>query len=112
MKRGSRKAQLIELAAKIFAEEGYTETTVERISGEAGISGPAFYRHFSSKQEILDCISLSGMELAVETARELLNEEGLSEEAIVRNLIRSRLDYMFGPMSAPYLLAISQQAHL
>ena len=112
MKRGSRKAQIVSLAAKIFAEEGYTETTIDRISNEMGITGPALYRHFSSKQEILDIICIGGIEQALETAREIEKETDLTAEEKLRKLIKIRLDYLFGSMRPSYLLAVSQKAHL
>ena len=112
MKNGSRKAQLIRIAAEVFAEDGYTETTIDRISNEAGITGPALYRHFSSKQEILDTICVSGIEQALETARDIQIQENLSAEQKLRKLIKTRIDYLFGPMCAAYLLAVSQKAHL
>lgn len=112
MKRGLRKAQLISIAAKIFAEEGYTETTIERISNEAGITGPALYRHFSSKQEILDTICVNGIGQALDTARAIHSKADLSPEDMLRELIKTRLDYLFGPMCPAYLLAVSQKAHL
>lgn len=112
MKRGSRKAQLLKIAAKIFAREGYTETTIDRISNEAGITGPALYRHFSSKQEMLDTICIEGIEQALDTARQIRTETELSAEEMLRKLIGTRLDYLFGPMCASYFLAVSQKAHL
>jgi AcrR family transcriptional regulator len=112
MKTGSRKVQLIQIAAKIFAEEGYTETSIDRISNEAGLTGPALYRHFSSKQEILDTICVSGVEQALEAAREIQIEADSTVEETLKKLIMSRLDYLFGPLSAAYLLAANQKAHL
>ena len=112
MKSGLRKAQLIQIAAKIFAKEGYTETSIDSISKQAGMTGPALYRHFSSKQEILDTICISGLEQALKTAYEIHAETNLTPEEMLRKLIRSRINYLSGPMCEAYLLAVSQQAHL
>jgi AcrR family transcriptional regulator len=109
---GSRKAQLIQIAAKIFAEEGYTETSIDRISNEAGVTGPALYRHFASKQEILDTICISAIKQALGTAREIQTEKDLTAEEMLRKLIKSRLDYLFSPTCASYFLAVSQKSHL
>ena len=55
----SRRAQLIEVATKLFLEKGFKETGIETILSQAGLTGPALYRHFSSKQEILDTICIN-----------------------------------------------------
>jgi len=44
-----RKAQIVRVAARAFSERGYHPVGVDEIAAEIGISGPALYRHFSSK---------------------------------------------------------------
>src|SRR3546814_17092676 len=77
----SRRAELLEIAAKIFAEDGYKETGIESILKHAGLTGPALYRHFSSKQEILDTICIAYMQQGLNEALEVQSEPGLSAEA-------------------------------
>jgi AcrR family transcriptional regulator len=48
-----RKHAIGRAAAKLFDRQGYLETTLEDISGEAGVSKGAVYYYFSSKHEIL-----------------------------------------------------------
>lgn len=47
-----RRAQLLIVATRLFAAKGYDETTTAAIAGEAGVSEPVLYRHFSSKLEL------------------------------------------------------------
>ncbi len=52
--RGLRTRQLlIEAAASCFAEYGYARTRISDIVFQAGVSQGNFYRHFTSKDEIL-----------------------------------------------------------
>jgi len=44
---------ILEIARKLFAEEGYQSVSMRRIGQEAGCSPMAVYRHFASKQELL-----------------------------------------------------------
>ena len=41
-----------ESALRIFRERGYTASTVEEISAEAGVARATFYLHFKSKSEL------------------------------------------------------------
>ena len=55
--RAAERARLIEEAAtRLFAERGYSSTSVEDIATAAGVTKPMLYRHFESKQEL--CIFL------------------------------------------------------
>jgi len=108
----SRKAELLEIAAKIFAEQGYKETGIESILKQAGLTGPALYRHFSSKQEILDTICIASMERGLESALDIQSEPGLNAEEKLRKLLKIRLDYLFGPAGHAHILSVSQRAHL
>ncbi|WIX78335.1 TetR/AcrR family transcriptional regulator [Amycolatopsis carbonis] len=56
---GSRRAELLALAVKLFAERGYVSTTVRDIADAAGILSGSLYHHFDSKESMADEI-LSG----------------------------------------------------
>src|ERR1700730_14284005 len=45
------RQRLQESALRIFRERGYTASTVEEISAEAGVARATFYLHFKSKSE-------------------------------------------------------------
>src|SRR5437764_742738 len=45
-----RRAQLIEIGRKLFAEKGFDATTVEEIAAKAGVSKPVVYEHFGGKE--------------------------------------------------------------
>lgn len=49
----SRRQQILETAARLFADRGFHGVSVHDIGAACGISGPALYRHFSSKDTIL-----------------------------------------------------------
>lgn len=40
-------------AARLFARRGFHGTSIEDLGAACGISGPALYKHFASKQEVL-----------------------------------------------------------
>ncbi len=50
--KAERKRQLLGHAKKLFASNGYHDTTTEKIAQAAGVSEPVLYRHFSSKKAL------------------------------------------------------------
>ncbi|ORA14014.1 TetR family transcriptional regulator [Mycobacterium asiaticum DSM 44297] len=50
----SRRDELLDLAAVMFAERGLRATTVRDIADGAGILSGSLYHHFASKEEMVD----------------------------------------------------------
>lgn len=50
----ARRGELLATAAEVFAEQGYSATTVRRIADEAGMLAGSLYYHFDSKESMLD----------------------------------------------------------
>jgi AcrR family transcriptional regulator len=48
-----RRSQILEVAARLFAERGFHGVSVGDIGRAVGISGPALYKHFDSKDDVL-----------------------------------------------------------
>jgi AcrR family transcriptional regulator len=61
----SRREQLLSTAADLFAERGFHGTSVADLGAACGMSGPALYKHFPSKDAML-------AEMLVEISEELL----------------------------------------
>ena len=57
--RSRRRADMVAIAADLFAQKGYRATTVREIADAAGILSGSLYHHFDSKESIGDEI-LSG----------------------------------------------------
>jgi AcrR family transcriptional regulator len=51
-----RRAELLDVARRLFAEHGYRATTTRQIASAAGVSDALLYRHFASKQDMLEQI--------------------------------------------------------
>src|SRR4030088_940990 len=50
----SRREELLELAATMFAERGLRATTVRDIADSAGILSGSLYHHFKSKEQMVE----------------------------------------------------------
>ena len=51
---GSRRDELLRIAARLFAERGFKNTTVRDIADAAGILSGSLYHHFDSKEAMVD----------------------------------------------------------
>lgn len=51
-----RRDEILDAAARLFAERGYSGTGVDDIGAAVGITGPSVYKHFPSKDAILVAI--------------------------------------------------------
>ena len=61
----TRREQILDTAANLFAERGFHGVSVVELGAACGISGPALYKHFPSKDAML-------AEMLVEISEELL----------------------------------------
>jgi TetR/AcrR family transcriptional regulator, cholesterol catabolism regulator len=50
----TRRSELLEIAAGLFAEKGFKNTTVRDIADAAGILSGSLYHHFDSKEAMVD----------------------------------------------------------
>ncbi len=51
-----RKNQILQEATRLFSHFGYDRVTVKQLAEACGISEPALYRHFESKDSIYDAV--------------------------------------------------------
>ncbi len=51
-----RRDQILNAAATLFRRRGYHAVGIDDIGAEVGVSGPAVYRHFPSKQALLESV--------------------------------------------------------
>jgi AcrR family transcriptional regulator len=47
-----RRSQLLEVAGRLFAEQGFHGLSMEQLADAAGVSKPVLYQHFPSKQRL------------------------------------------------------------
>ena len=74
--KGERTREAIMAAASdLFRERGFRETSLGDIGAAAGVSGPAIYRYFKSKGELLSVLIEEAAVLWRGTADEVLDQD-------------------------------------
>ena len=89
---GSRREQILAQAAELFAARGFHGVSVHDVGAACGISGPALYRHFPSKDAMLAEMLVSISErLLFEGKRRVAGAP--DDEAALRALIAWHIDF-------------------
>lgn len=83
----SRRAEIVNIAAKLFADRGFLGTTIRDIADAADILSGSLYHHFASKETIADEI-LAGYWNELLERYEAVIEAGTDPAQTLRNLIR------------------------
>ena len=65
----TRRDQILETAAELFAAKGFHGVSVGEIGKACGISGPALYKHFESKDAVLAAMLVGISERLLEEGR-------------------------------------------
>ena len=52
--RTGRREQILAVAAQLFARHGFHGVSIADLGAAVGVSGPALYRHFPSKEALLE----------------------------------------------------------
>jgi AcrR family transcriptional regulator len=83
--KGERTREAImTAAADLFRERGFRETSLSDIGAAAGVSGPAIYRYFNSKGELLSVLIEEAAILWRGTVDQVLNEDAPPQVALER----------------------------
>ena len=91
--RPSRREQILRAAAQLFAERGSRAVGVDDVGAAVGVTGPAIYRHFASKDAMLAemLLRISERLLAGGTAR--VAAAGADPAAQLRGLIDFQVEF-------------------
>lgn len=90
--RSLRKSALLQAAADLFAARGYHAVSTDDLGRAVGISGPAVYRHFASKAELLATLCDAAMSHLLEGAGGIVESPGSESDAIAR-LVEFHVDF-------------------
>jgi len=101
-RRRSRHDDFLRAAAQLFAERGYAGTSVDDVGSRLGVSGPAVYWHFASKEALLTEM-LSGISDQLLAGGRHCVSEASGHRAALENLVRYQVQFA---LSHPELITV------
>ncbi len=103
--KAARRAELLAAAARLMARSGFAGVRLEDIGAQVGISGPAVYRHFASKNDVLDELLLDISERLQAGGDEVVARGG-SPARVLAELVEFHIDML---VTRPDLIAIQDR---
>jgi TetR/AcrR family transcriptional regulator, cholesterol catabolism regulator len=104
-----RQQQVIYQAAKVFARQGYDQTTMQELAASMDLSTGSLYHYFSGKEGLLTAICDQLMEPLLEQAGELMDGDHHPEERL-RALVRMWVGHVVAHRD--HMLVFQQERHL
>jgi AcrR family transcriptional regulator len=89
----SRREQILRAAAQLFAERGSRAVGVDDVGAAVGVTGPAIYRHFASKDAMLAEMLLRISERLLAGGTERVAAAGASPVDQLRALVEFQVDF-------------------
>ena len=93
-RRPFRRDQILDEAVRLFAERGFHATGMNDIGAAVGISGPGIYRHFTSKEAILEAAIEKVADEMLEKVGEIVHDSETPRETLER-LVMNSIDVYF-----------------
>jgi TetR/AcrR family transcriptional regulator, cholesterol catabolism regulator len=104
-----RRQRAVYEAAKLFAREGYDQTTMQELASTMGLATGALYHYFGAKEQLLRAICDQLMEPLLRRAQALTATEGAPHEQL-RALVRMWVAHVVEHRD--HMLVFQQERHL
>jgi len=103
--KADRASALLEVAAHLFAEHGFAGVSIEDLGAGVGVSGPAVYRYFDSKQAVLGAILVGASEGLLAGGRSVVSCS-IEADAALRALVAFHVDFA---MTRPNVIRVQDR---
>ena len=104
-----RQQQVVTEAARVFAHQGYDQTTMQELADAVGIAAGGLYHYFGSKEQLLIRICDDLMNPLLAQARELLDSDEAPEDQL-RELIALWVEHVVAHRD--HMLVFQQERHV
>jgi AcrR family transcriptional regulator len=103
LRAAERRAQLLLVARRLFARDGYRGASMDSIAEAAGVTKPVLYQHFSSKRALYSALLDNELGRLTEELEDAFSQAGGNEERLRRGF-GAYLDFVDGHEDAFRLL--------
>lgn len=93
-KKNATRVKIMNVALKLFSEQGYYSTTTSQIASEAGVNEVTIFRHFKTKENLFQETTQNYVE-EIHIDEVIKNLEGKDFEENIRMLCRQLLELYF-----------------
>ena len=100
-----RRDQILAAAAELFARHGFHGVGIDDIGSAVGVSGPALYRHFRSKDAMLGEMLTSISEILLDGGQTRA-DTGAEPRALLGELVRFQVDFA---LDNPALITVQER---
>jgi AcrR family transcriptional regulator len=91
------REKILETAERLFAEQGYSATSMRHIIADAGVNLAAIHYHFGSKEDLLDELVARGAGPVNQARLAMLDQCEASPPATVKEILEAFLLPISGP---------------
>src|SRR5215467_4769054 len=85
----ARRSQILQAAAKVFAEKGFHNATIRDVAQAAGVADGTIYNYFANKAALMLSL-LDGLNQTSERAQHFEQQAALGVEAWTHQYVRQR----------------------
>ncbi|PXY21031.1 TetR/AcrR family transcriptional regulator [Prauserella muralis] len=103
--KATRREQILAAAAELFARHGFHGVGIDDIGAAVGISGPALYRHFRSKDAMLGEMLTSISEYLLDGGRRQAERTGDPDETLAA-LVAFHVEFA---LAQPALITVQER---
>lgn len=101
----TRREQILAAAAELFARHGFHGVGIDEIGAAVGVSGPALYRHFRSKDAMLGEMLTSISEVLLDGGQRLVDRVADPGD-LLAGLVRFHVDFA---LDNPALITVQER---
>jgi AcrR family transcriptional regulator len=101
-----RQEELLDHALAVIREHGLPGLTVRRLAERAGFTEPALYRHFASKQELLQVLMTTLGQRLLGPIRDIAADAALPPRERIRAILRHHVNVVLDSDGLPVLVMV------
>lgn len=88
------KERILRVAEKLFSENGFDGTGVDKIAKETGINKGSIYYHFRDKNDIIDSLFHNIIQEVEEHLNKINQEDAIDSQLKFEDKIKAEIDYL------------------